>query len=379
MSLIVDEHRQYLADGPRLDAYRAAIAASVRPGDVVVDAGSGTGILSWFACAAGASRVYAIESTGMIELARALAAENGLADRIVFLAAHTGEAIVPETADVLVGDLAGRMGFEAGVFGVYRNARRWLKSGALAIPSSITIHAAPVEHDAAHEAVVFWRAPVAGFRVESALRWSLNTGYPCLYENRHLLAATTASAPFSTTDAPDLLRIEGDVAIERGGVMHGIGAWFSAAMAPGVTMTNAPDAPARVNRRQVFLPIERPAAVAKGDVVRIGLRIRPDDMLVSWFVETRTRSGAIRERHSTLEGMLLTREEIRAHAPQSRPRLSPRGLARLTLLSLCDGGHSLADIEREVRRRHPTLFANDAQAQAFVAEVVTRYGAFDQV
>ena len=113
-------------------------------------------------------------------------------------------------------------------------------------------------------------------------------------------------------------------------------------------------------------------------MVRIGVRVRPDDMLVSWSLEARTRAGISRERHSTFEGMLLRREDVRAHAPQSRPHLSPRGLARLTLLSLCDGGHSLADIEREVRRRHSALFATDAQAQAFVAEVVTRYGAFDE-
>lgn len=377
MSLTVDEHRRYLTDGPRLDAYRAAIAASVRPGDVVIDAGCGTGVLSWFACGVGASRVYAIESTGMIEVARALADENGLADRIVFLRSHTSEAVVPEPADVLVGDLAGRMGFEAGVFGVYRDLRRWLKPDARIIPSAITIHATPVEHETAHAAALFWRAPVAGYRGESTLRWSLNTGYPCRYDGDRLLAAAIVSASFATADSPELLRMEGDVAVGRNGVVHGVGAWFSAAMAPGVTMTNAPCAPARINRRQVFLPMERPVAVERGDVVRMALRIRPDDMLVSWSLETHTRAGVSRERHSTLEGMLLTREEVRAHAPQSRPHLSPRGVARLTLLALCDGNHSLAEIEREVRRRHPALFPTEAQAQAFVAEVVTRYGAYD--
>lgn len=378
MSLIVDAHRLYLSDDRRLDAYRAAIAASVRPGDVVVDMGSGTGILGWLACRAGASRVYAIESSGMIEVARALAAENGVADRITFLPQHSAEATVPEPVDVLVGDLAGHMGFEAGVFGAYQDARRWLKPDARVIPSAITIHATPVEHRAAHEEAVFWRNPVGGFRTESVLRWALNTGYPLRYEPAHLLSASTASAAFPTIDPPDLLRVDGRVPIDRNGTVHGIGAWFNAAMAPDVTMTNAPGAASRINRRNVFLPLERPVAVRQDDEVGVTIRIRPSDMLVSWSVEIDARGHVSRERHSTLEGMLLTREAVRAHDPESRPRLTSRGLARRTLLELCDGRHALAEIEREVQRRHPDLFGTPAQAQAFVAEVVTRYGAFDE-
>jgi hypothetical protein len=82
-------------------------------------------------------------------------------------------------------------------------------------------------------------------------------------------------------------------------------------------------------------------------------------------------------RHSTLGGMLLTREDLKAQHPASRPRLTPRGLARRTLLELCDGDRSIADIERELQRRHPDLFPTRAGAQAFVAEVVAGYGSFE--
>src|SRR5215467_2076803 len=104
MSLVVDEHRQYLCDRARLGVFERAIAATVRPGDVVIDLGAGTGIFGLLACRAGAARVYAIEPGGMIELARALAAANGVGDRITFVRAHSSEAQLPEQADVLVGD-----------------------------------------------------------------------------------------------------------------------------------------------------------------------------------------------------------------------------------------------------------------------------------
>ena len=50
-----------LLDRERCDRFREAIHAAVKSGDVVVDVGAGTGLLSFFAAEAGAKRVYAIE------------------------------------------------------------------------------------------------------------------------------------------------------------------------------------------------------------------------------------------------------------------------------------------------------------------------------
>jgi predicted RNA methylase len=77
----VDYHRTMLADKDRMQSYLRAILKAVEPGDVVFDIGSGTGILAYFACMAGARVVYAVEQDPIVDLARAICRQNGFQDR----------------------------------------------------------------------------------------------------------------------------------------------------------------------------------------------------------------------------------------------------------------------------------------------------------
>jgi protein arginine N-methyltransferase 1 len=372
MSLVVDEHRQYLADPVRLDAFERAIRTTVKPGDVVADVGSGTGVLAFLACRAGAARVYAIESTGMIEVARTIAAANRFSDRITFISRHSTEVTLPEPAAVVVGDLAGRMGFDAGVFETFRDALRFVSAGGRAVPSAVTINAGLVEHQLSNDEAHFWSAPVASLDVSPVLEWSLNTGYPRRFERADLLSDASVHGTFDTFAAAAVLRISGTIPVMRAGTLHGLAGWFTATLAPGVEMTNSPLAGARINRRNVFLPLEKPIAVVPGDSVDVDIRIRPAQLIVLWDVEVRTAATVRHMRHSTLKGMLIARDELRTHEPSSRPQLTTRGIARRTVLELCDG-RALVEIEHEVFARHRSLFRDLAEAQAFVSEVVSRY------
>ena len=68
-----------LHDVARTRMWKEAIEDSVKPGDVVVDAGSGTGILGVFAAMAGAKKVYCVElHPRFIPLIEHLAAQNGV-------------------------------------------------------------------------------------------------------------------------------------------------------------------------------------------------------------------------------------------------------------------------------------------------------------
>ena len=83
----LSEHEEMLSDTVRVDAYHRGIHGNVQPGDVVVDLGTGTGLLAMMASRAGAARVYAVEHSDFIDVARDIAQHNGF-DNIEFVQAN---------------------------------------------------------------------------------------------------------------------------------------------------------------------------------------------------------------------------------------------------------------------------------------------------
>jgi hypothetical protein len=72
--------------------------------------------------------------------------------------------------------------------------------------------------------------------------------------------------------------------------------------------------------------------------------------------------------------MLLSRETLAKTQPDFAPKLTRRGIARGSVLDLCDGRTPLASIEEEMLQRFPDLFQSRQQAAVFVTEVVSAYG-----
>ena len=376
MSLILDEHRLYLADTARLDAFDAALRATIQPDDVVLDLASGTGILGLLACQAGAGRVYAIEAGGIVELARELARANGFGDRIVAIHDLASRVTLPEQVDVIVTDGAGRFGFDAGIIEILSDARaRFLKPGGRVIPRTVTLSIAPVDTREPSEHVAFWSQPLRGLSMDPATLIARNTGYPRHIQRDEFVAPPAELVTFDPGVATRSFSGRAEFVVERASTVYGIGGWFSADLAPGVTLTNAPGAPNRINRRNVFLPLREPAPVSPGDVMRVSIFIQPAQLIVRWRVELASADGTLRHATdaSTFEGMLIPRENVAHTRPGFQPRLTPAGRARKTVLDLCDGVRTLSEIESELLERHRELFADGADAAVFVAEVVTRY------
>ncbi|HEV2689052.1 MAG TPA: 50S ribosomal protein L11 methyltransferase [Bryobacteraceae bacterium] len=374
----MDEHRLYLDDPNRISPFSKAIAEVVKPGDVVLDLASGTGILGLMACRAGAARVYSIEVGGMVEVVRAVAKANGYGDRVVAIKGFSTHVDLPEKVDVLVADQIGNFGFNAGVLAYFADARqRFLKPSAVTIPARLDLCLAAVQSEQLYDQVEFWDKSPGGFDFHSVRVLAANTGYQANLEPSWIVSDIGTLPPIDLCHA-SMQAIEGDAVlkIQRNAMLHGLGGWFTAELSPGVSMTNSPLSEQRIQRRQVFFAIDQPVSVDRGDTVRVRMKILPGDLLVNWNVDVFDGPGGAKKtsfRHSTWKAMLLTKEEMERSRPDFFPKLTPRGIGRRTVVELCDGTRPLKEIEDEVFQRHPELFPSRTDAAVFVAEVVTRY------
>src|SRR5438876_3410909 len=161
---ILAQHRAMIDDAERTNAYAAAIGRVVREGDVVLDLGSGSGVLAILACRAGARRVFAVEQGHMADIATMLAANNECGERIEVLHARSFDIDLPERANVLITETLGNLGFDEQILSSVLDARRrLLAGGARVIPARVALVAAPVEATSVHQReVAFWSEPRYG-------------------------------------------------------------------------------------------------------------------------------------------------------------------------------------------------------------------------
>lgn len=376
----IDEHHTYLSDRSRLEAYSAAIHATVRPGDVVLDLGCGTGILGLLACQAGASRVYAVDSTGMIEVARRLARDNGLTGRIVHLNELSLQARLPEPVDVVVCDQMGCFGLDAGVIEYMTDARkRFLKPEGRLIPRRLTLEVAAVDMNELRTQVEFWGSTPAGFEFGSVRKWAVNSRHAVKYRPEHLLSN---SVPGTTVDllsgSTRAFTFGVSLDVGRPGTFDGIAGWFSAELAPGATMSNSPLDARAIDRHAAFFPVERPVQVHEGDAVDVRMHVIPLEKVMTWKVSVRRRQGADSVEvasfvHSTFSGLVVPRERLRKTQPSFRPKLTRRGEARAFALALCNGRRALVEIEENLFEQYRDLFTGRDQASVFVSELVAHH------
>jgi protein arginine N-methyltransferase 1 len=138
-------HVRMLDDRARTSSFLQAIEEVVQEGDVVVDLGTGTGILAVAAARAGAHRVYAIEATGMSKAAASVFEANEVSDRITLVEGWSTQVDLPERADVLVSEVIGGDPLDEGVLELTLDARtRFLKPGARLVPSRLRMYGLPV-------------------------------------------------------------------------------------------------------------------------------------------------------------------------------------------------------------------------------------------
>jgi protein arginine N-methyltransferase 1 len=313
---VLNYHRFLLTrTGDRLERYQRAIAQAISPGDVVVDLGSGTGILGLLALRAGASRVYAIEESPALDLARALAAAHGVEERFTFLNRRSTLVDLPERADVLIADTGDLFVMEPGGLRAIADARqRMLRESARIVPESVEFVVAPVEAGDLYEQTIdAWTRTVCGVDLSGVRPFACNNCYQATVPAEVLLgnSASVARVCLGETAPEPLLSGTADLRISRAGTLHGVCGWFSARLAPDIAVDNAPGSHG-TNYPQALFPIEKPVTVDRGDTIRVCLQSH-DALELRWNVEARRRGKTIaRFDHSTLHGFPLFKDRLPA-------------------------------------------------------------------
>jgi len=141
------DHMTMLWDHQRMEAYHSAIMSNSNDfrGKVVLDVGTGTGVLAIWAAQAGAARVYAVEA-GSLDVASQLATSHGFGDVVQVIHGRMEEVALPEQVDVVISEWMGYFLLrESMVESVLFARDRWLKPGGAMYPSEATLFVAPVE------------------------------------------------------------------------------------------------------------------------------------------------------------------------------------------------------------------------------------------
>jgi SAM-dependent methyltransferase len=310
MPYTIDIHQMMLADTVRTSSYERAIQEVVTGDTRVLDFGCGTGILALFAARAGARRVFAVDRSPFIHMAKAIARQNGY-DRIEFIHAEGAEVELPEPVDVIVAEWMGNFVFYENMLDPLVALRdRYLAPGGVMIPGRIALRAALVRDPAAHEELGYFRRQPYGFDFSPLGDWPFHRTNVVLFSPPQLLSPTMELGEIDVHSCaagpPGFLR--GAMTPDEDATVYGICGWFEVYLTPATSFDTGPAAP-KTHWRQLFFPFREPFPLKAGRETSIA--IRP-----LWF-------GADRELHWTWsishDGQTLAMDDIMQQAWIGRP------------------------------------------------------------
>ena len=293
------EHEEMLSDSVRVGAYHRGIHRNVRPGDVVLDLGTGTGLLAFMASKAGAKQVYAVEHSDFIQVAREIAQLNGFTN-IEFVQANSREFTPPEPIDVVVHEQMGDELFNENMLQNVLDLRdRVLRPGGRILPARFRLYAEPVSFHESMRVRRFWNIDLPDdidlSRTEhSPVAGRFDTGRNEQFWTRPGSVASTIGEPrpileFDLNTLESLDSLATDHLIERTAavdvIVDGCCIWFEAEFDDATTLSTSPLAPLTSWGNRIYR-LDR--EIAAGESLRLNLRMGRLFEPSTWQVEQLT-------------------------------------------------------------------------------------------
>jgi len=262
-------HYQMLDQEPRIGGFEQAIAAIVKPGMKVLELGAGTGVLSFFAARAGASKVTCVERLPHVaRAAQRFLVANGVAGRVEVINADASEYLPPTRVDVVICEMLHTAMLREKQLSIIASfKKRYLErfGGPLPIfiPEAAVMAMQPIETDYGFHG---YQAAVPMFVDASNARRVAPMAAPMLY------AAFEYSA-----DYPTRFAVDHSAVIERDGTLNALRFMTKNLLAILEHEGRSID----WDMHDLVIPLGTPLTLRAGDVVRIRFRYDAGDSLLA--------------------------------------------------------------------------------------------------
>ena len=284
-------HVRMLNDRTRTSAYIAALREVIRPGkDVVIDVGTGSGVLALAAAQAGARHVYAVEVGNVATVAEKIFTANGVADRVTVVKGWSTQVKLPEKADLLVTETIGDHPLGEQILEIILDARkRLLVPNARIIPLVLDIYGLPLQlpddqrpRQAIGEAAISkWKewygidfSPLQAYSTSEIPR-SLRVRYEKVKEWQAVAPPMHLARVDFQTFIDTMIEAEVTFKMIKEGVLDGVLIYFDLQLSPSASITTRPESVGKDNHwfGHVWL-LPSPQPILPGDTFTATYRYR---------------------------------------------------------------------------------------------------------
>jgi SAM-dependent methyltransferase len=359
----VGNHANMLLDHTRVQAFADAIREVVKPGDVVADIGSGTGLLAILAAKAGARRVYAVERGPLAELIDVAAADNGVSHIVTVLRGDARDLRFPELPDVIVSETIGSFGVDEGMLGLLKTVRRRVPK-AVMVPSHLDMHFGIADIGALNHEL---HTLAEGLPVTlKALRKSVGSRVAMGVVHGDDVVGVEVAARFAIGESDLPNSMTALVTASRDATINAIVSWFSSQVSPSVHLASGPNAPSPSWANCIF-PVDPPIRVKAGDVVEVEItpRLVSDRGTWAWQVKANGDVRAADAMNAVSGGEADLRQQL---GVDHRPR--DVRTVEVWAAALQGGFADVATMVARVRAAYPERYADDSDARQEVHQLL---------